>query len=133
MSVHRKLAAFSAALFLGLGVAGVALAQETHGGHDMSGMATSEGASAPAAKGYTEAMDRMHETMGKIEYTGDPDVDFALGMIPHHQAAIDMARVQLEYGKAPEIRKLSEDIIKAQEAEIKQLNEWVAAHKPKNH
>ena len=132
MSVHRKLAAVSAALFFGLGVSGVALAQESHSGHDMSAMATSEGASsAPATKGYTEAMDKMHETMGKIEYTGDPDVDFALGMIPHHQAAIDMARVQLEYGKDPEIRKLSEDVIKAQEAEIKQLNEWLAAHMAK--
>ncbi|MEP9372399.1 DUF305 domain-containing protein [Mesorhizobium sp. KR1-2] len=129
MNFHRKLAAFSAALFLGLGVAGGALAQETHSGHDMSGMAMSEGASTPAAKGYTEAMDKMHESMGTIEYTGDPDVDFALGMIPHHQAAIDMARVQLEHGKDPEIRKLSEDIIKAQEGEIKQLNEWLAAHK----
>ena len=131
MTFHRKLAAVSAALFLGAGVAGVAMAQETHSGHDMGAMAMSEGASAPAAKGYIEAMDKMHETMGTIEYTGDLDVDFALGMIPHHQAAIDMARVQLEHGKDPEIRKLSEDIIKAQEGEIKQLNEWLAAHKVK--
>jgi uncharacterized protein (DUF305 family) len=52
-------------------------------------------------------------------------------MIPHHQAAIDMAKVQLEHGKDPEIRKLSEEIIKAQESEIKQLEAWLAAHQPK--
>lgn len=131
MTIQRKLAAASVGLFLGLGGAGVALAQDSHSGHDMSGMAKSEGASSPAAKGYDAAMAKMHETMGEIEYTGDPDVDFALGMIPHHQAAIDMAKVQLEYGKDPEIRKLSEDIITAQEGEIKQLNDWLAAHKPK--
>lgn len=131
MKFHCKLAALSAALFLGIASAGAALAQEGHNGHDMSGMSMSEGASAPAAKGYTEAMDKMHETMGHIEYSGDADVDFALGMIPHHQAAIEMAKVQLEYGKDPEIRKLSEDIIKAQEGEIKQLKDWLAVHKAK--
>jgi len=127
----RVVVRLGTSVWLLLAAAGVALAQESHSGHDMSAMAMSEGSSAPAVKGYTEAMDKMHETMRKIEYTGDPDVDFALGMIPHHQAAIDMARVQLEYGKDPEIRKLSEDIIKAQEGEIKQLNEWLAAHKAK--
>lgn len=129
MTIQRKLPAIAAALFLGIGSTGVALAEESHSGHDMSGMNMSAGASSPAAKGYTEAMDKMHEAMGKVEYTGDADVDFALGMIPHHQAAIDMAKAQLEFGKDPEIRKLSEDIIKAQEGEIKQLEDWLAAHK----
>ncbi|WP_019171885.1 CopM family metallochaperone [Pseudaminobacter salicylatoxidans] len=131
MTLQRKLAVATAALILGVGSTGVAMAQESHSGHDMSGMSMSKEASSPAAKGYTEAMDKMHEAMGKAEYTGDPDVDFAIGMIPHHQAAIDMARVQLEYGKDPEIRKLSEEIIKAQEAEIGQLQDWLAAHKAK--
>ncbi len=131
MTSQRKLVALSAALLLGAGIAGAALAQTDHSTHDMSGMAMSNGAETPAAKGYMKAMDTMHEAMGSVEYTGDPDIDFARGMIPHHQAAIDMAKVQLEYGKDPEIRKLSEDIIKAQEGEIKQLNEWLAAHPAK--
>jgi len=131
MTLRRKLAVASTALILGIGTTGVAVAQESHSGHGMGGTAMSKGASEPATKGYIDAMDKMHETMGGIEYTGAPDVDFALGMIPHHQAAIDMARVQLEYGKDPEIRKLSQDIIKAQEAEIKQLQDWLAAHKDK--
>jgi uncharacterized protein (DUF305 family) len=131
MTSRRKLVTLSAALLLGAGIAGAALAQNDHSGHNMSGMAATAGAESPAAKGYIKAMDTMHEAMGKIEYTGDPDIDFARGMIPHHQAAIDMAKVQLEFGKDPEIRKLSEDIIKAQEGEIKQLNEWLAAHPAK--
>lgn len=128
MTLSRRLLAVSATMMLGIGAAGLALAQSDHSGHDMS---NSDGASSPAAKGYIEAMDRMHEVMGKVDYSGDPDVDFVRGMIPHHQAAIDMAKVQLEHGKDPEIRKLSEEIIKAQENEIKQLEAWLSAHPTK--
>ena len=124
MMVSRRFLAVSTALMLCVGAAGLALAQTDHGGHDMS----TDGASSAAAKGYIEAMDKMHEAMGKMDYSGDPDIDFARGMIPHHQAAIDMARIQLEHGKDPEIRKLSEEIIKAQESEIKQLEAWLAEH-----
>lgn len=131
MTLTRRLVALSAVVMLGAGAAGLALAQSDHSGHDMGTMSASDGASSPAAKGYIEAMDKMHEVMGKMEYSGDPDIDFARGMIPHHQAAIDMAKVQLEHGKDPEIRKLSEEIIEAQEREIKQLEDWLAAHPAK--
>ena len=73
-------------------------------------------------------MDTMHGAMSSMEYSGDADIDFARGMIPHHQAAIDMARIVLEHGKDAEIRKLAEEIIEAQEREIKQLETWLAAH-----
>lgn len=78
---------------------------------------------------YADAMKKMHEGMMSVKPTGDADVDFVQGMIPHHQGAIDMAKVVLEKGKDPEIKKLAEGIVKAQESEIKLMNDWLAAHK----
>ena len=94
--------------------------------HDMAGMSTD--ATSPSTEGYKAAMDKMHADMMALQYTGNADVDFVRGMIPHHQGAIDMAKVELANGKAPEIRKLAEGVIAAQEAEIKQMQDWLAAH-----
>jgi uncharacterized protein (DUF305 family) len=71
------------------------------------------------------AMDGMMQAMA-TPYTGNSDVDFAVGMIPHHQGAIDMAKVVLQFGKDAEIRALAENVIKTQEVEIKILKDWLA-------
>ena len=96
---------------------------------DMQGMDMSKhmGGNGPSSQAFTEANDKMHKNM-MIELTGNTDVDFVRSMIPHHQGAIDMAKIELQYGKDPKIRKLAESVIKAQEAEIAEMNAWLKAH-----
>ncbi len=79
----------------------------------------------PSTAGYKKAMDGMMAGM-MTPYTGNADKDFIYGMIPHHQGAVDMAKVVLEFGKDPDVKKLAEGVIQAQESEIKWMNEWLA-------
>ena len=65
-----------------------------------------------------EAMTSMDKGMENAPMNGDPDHDFAAMMIPHHQGAIDMAKVELLYGKDPVLRRLAQEIIVTQEQEI---------------
>ena len=69
------------------------------------------------SKALVAANAAMHQAMA-VEMTGDVDVDFMRTMIPHHEGAVEMAKIVIENGKDPEVRKLAEEIIKAQEAEI---------------
>ena len=78
-----------------------------------------------ASKAFAKANAAMHGAMD-IEFTGNVDVDFARGMIPHHQGAVAMAKIELETGKDPELRALAEGVIKAQESEIAFMNAWLA-------
>ncbi|MEZ5911727.1 MAG: DUF305 domain-containing protein [Paracoccaceae bacterium] len=80
---------------------------------------------APSTEAYRQANAAMHGGMA-IDYTGNPDVDFARGMIPHHEGAVAMAKIVLQYGTDPEIRKLAESIVAAQEGEISWMQGWLA-------
>ena len=75
-----------------------------------------------------QGMNQMHQDMMAAAQYKDPDVAFAAGMLPHHIGAVKMAEVELKYGKDPEMRKLAENIINAQQAEIEQMQKWLEAH-----
>ena len=117
-----KTPALTLAAVLSLPLALTAQAQEMdHAamGHDASG----------ASKAYMDAMSRMDTAMEGMTMTGKPGPDFAAMMIPHHQAAIDMAKAYLAGGeKDPELVKMSNEIIAAQEREIAALRAWQAKH-----
>ena len=118
---YRRISAMGrllSALVVALTAAAMVVMAQDHAMH--------EGGEGPATAGYAAANAAMHEAMA-IEYSGDPH-DFARAMIPHHQGAIDMAEVSLANGNDPDLRKLAEEIIAAQQSEIAFLKHWLAAH-----
>ena len=99
-------------------------------GKDMKGMGMGmdmkmmPGPNDPASTaGYKSAMMKAMQTMP--QFSGDADVDFMKHMRPHHQAAIDMAKVVLANGKDAETKKLAQEIITAQEKEIAVIDAWL--------
>jgi len=72
-----------------------------------------------------QAMEKMHTGMASIKPTGDNDADFVRFMLPHHQAALDMAKAELTHGKDPQMRRLAQEIVTDQQSEIELMQLWL--------
>ena len=73
---------------------------------------------------------KMHVAMASVQSSGNSDLDFVRLMLPHHQAAIDMARTQLMFGKDPQMRRLAQEIITDQQSEIELMQLWLKQQEP---
>jgi uncharacterized protein (DUF305 family) len=105
------------------------------------------GTSSPQAAGHPEAdnggngmawvhlvksMEKMHGDVSLGKSSRDNDVDFVRLMVPHHQAAIDMAKTELLYGKDPQMRRLAQEIITDQQSETELMQLWLQQHKARS-
>lgn len=87
----------------------------------------------PASDGITPAytresqasMEKMMKDFPNLDNETNPDRAFAKAMIPHHQAAIDMASAAAENTSNKKILELARKIIAAQQAEIKQMQSFL--------
>lgn len=101
---------------------GMGIGAMTGPGHQGHGQTSA--AAPPSTRAFEEANAKMHRDMA-IDFTGNADVDFVRGMIPHHQGAIEMARVVLQFGTNEQTKKWANEIIAAQEREITEMREWL--------
>jgi uncharacterized protein (DUF305 family) len=77
-----------------------------------------EKSDSPVDVALAQSMTTMHSAMHEVSFVGKPDADFALMMIPHHQGAIEMAKVEIQFGIDPNLRRLAQEIIVTQQSEI---------------
>ena len=117
-AIYLVIAAAVALTILGIGLVRAGVQSETLAN---SGQPTVD----PDWSELIASMDKMHMAMAAIERSGNSDVDFVRLMLPHHQAAIDMAKTQLLYGKDPQMRRLAQEIITDQQLEIELMQRWL--------
>lgn len=119
----------AAVFFSVLGLLSIGAAQAMPGmNHGAAHATQSEQKLSPMQQELMQGMDAMHRDMHEGMMLVDTDGAFAAGMIPHHQGAIAMAKAELKYGKDPEMRKLAQQIIDAQDPEILRMTKWLSAN-----
>lgn len=119
-STTRALGRFRSRRAAGVGIVAAgalllaACGDDGDGGAGMSGMdhGGDSSSSAPAEAGQADEFN-------------DADVTFAQSMIPHHRQAVEMAQLADDRAADPEIKKLAEQIEKAQDPEIKTMTGWL--------
>lgn len=77
----------------------------------------------------SEVMDIMIKNADLQELNGDADHDFAILMIQHHQAAMDMADLEIHYGKSAKLKSIAEKTKMDQQKEIMELQDWLLDEK----
>jgi uncharacterized protein (DUF305 family) len=117
-AIYLVIAAAAALTILGIGLVRAGVQSETLAN---SGQPTVD----PDWSELIASMDKMHMAMTAIKPSGNSDLDFVRLMLPHHQAAIDMAKTQLLYGKDPQMRRLAQEIITDQQLEIELMQRWL--------
>jgi uncharacterized protein (DUF305 family) len=81
-------------------------------------LSSCEKSDSPVDAALAQSMSAMHSAMHDVSLIGKADADFALMMIPHHQGAVEMAKVELQFGADPILRRLAQEIIITQQSEI---------------
>ena len=122
-AIYLVIAAAGALTILGIGLLRAGVQSETLAN---SGQPTVD----PDWSELAASMDKMHMAMRTIKPCGNSDVDFVRLMLPHHQAAIDMAKTELLYGKDPQMRRLAQEIITDQQSEIELMERWLKQREP---
>jgi uncharacterized protein (DUF305 family) len=107
-----------------LWISAVAVAARPQGQHSHADASTAN----PDWAEFGVSMSKMHLAMASVESSSNSDIDFVRLMLPHHQAAIDMARTQLMYGTDPQMRRLAQEIITDQQSEIELMQLWLKQH-----
>ena len=107
-----------------------AAAQEAHEHHPSRKPPAANAKSDPEYARFTTemaaGMNTMMKDMHAPGYTGNVDIDFLAMMIPHHEGAVEMARLVLIHGRDPLTRKLAEEIIASQVVEIESMKRRLA-------
>ena len=115
------------AVGLAFGSAGTIALQQPEAARADAAMQMQMKASSVGDREMNAAMDRMSKSMSSAKLTGNQDHDFMVMMTPHHQSAVDMAKIELRRGTHPELKAMARDIIASQNREIAQMRLWLKA------
>lgn len=107
-----------------VGIAACAASAVLHGSHSHAETAAGN----PAWSELQASMTKMHSAVAAVESSGNGDVDFVNLMLPHHQAALGMARTELLHGTDPQMRRLAQEIVTDQQSEIELMQLWLKQH-----
>lgn len=105
-----------------------ASATSSHAVHTKQTKGGTNGTNGTASTQAFQSADATMMQRMSTPYSGDPDRDFVEHMMPHHEGAVAMARIELQYGKDPSLKRMARNIIKSQDEEIVFMKQWLKQH-----